>query len=569
MTTMTRQTYAQMFGPTTGDCVRLGDSSLLAEVEHDYLVYGDECLCGGGKTVRDGMAVSPRTNAEGVLDLLVANALLIDPVLGIVKGDIGVKDGRIVGVGKAGNPAVMDGVDHKLVVGNATAVESVEGKIVTPGGIDVHTHFIGADQCHHALSSGLTTLIGGGMSRPFIAVDQGSPSDIFRMLRACEAFPLNFGLFARGGSHRAGAISELMDCGVIGIKIHEDFGAQPAVIDACLSVAEEIDFPVQLHTDTLNESGFYEDTVAAIAGRTVHMYHTEGAGGGHAPDIIRCNAEPNCLPSSTNPTNPYTVNTFDEHLDMTMVGHMLRPDVPEDVAHAESRIRSQTIAAEDVLHDIGAISMMGSDSQGMGRINEVIARTWQLASKMRDASGRLPEEATRMGDNERIKRFIAKYTINAARTFGIDGYVGSLESGKMADLVIWDPSHFGAKPRAVFKAGYCVWSMMGDGAACLNEVEPIVSRPQWGSFGDAPLSCGVNFVHPSALESDVAGRAQLGKRLRPIKGTRKLSKADMLHNTLCPVIRVNPQTFEVFIDGELATCEPAAELALAQSYFLR
>ncbi len=569
MATMTRKAYAAMFGPTTGDCVRLGDSALLAEVEHDHTVYGDECMTGGGKTVRDGMAISTRTKVEGALDLLLENALVIDPVIGIVKGDIGVKDGKIVGIGKGGNPATMDGVDDALVVGNATSVECAEGLIVTPGGIDVHVHFIGADQCRHAISAGLTTMIGGGMNHPFIVVDQGSPIDIFRMLRACEAFPLNFGFFARGSSHTPEAIRELMNCGVIGVKIHEDFGAPPAVIDTCLRVADELDFQVQLHTDTLNESGFYEDTLAAIAGRTIHMYHTEGAGGGHAPDIIRCNGEPNCLPSSTNPTNPYTVNTFDEHLDMTMLGHMLRPDIPEDVAHAESRIRPQSISAEDVLHDMGAISMLGSDSQGMGRVNEVITRTWQLASKMKDQRGRLPEETTRMADNERIKRYIAKYTINAARTFGIDAYIGSIEPGKMADLVVWQPSHFGAKPYAVFKAGYCVWSMIGDGAACLNEVEPVIARPSWGAYGDAPRSCCANFVHSSALDSDVAGRAQLGKEMLPLQGTRTLTKADMMHNDLCPEIRVNSQTFEVFVDGELATCEPAEELALAQSYFLR
>jgi urease subunit alpha len=569
MVTMTRKAYAEMFGPTTGDCVRLGDTSLLAEIERDHTRYGDECMAGGGKTLRDGMAISTRTNRDGALDLLIQNAVVIDPVIGIVKGDIGVKDGKIVGIGKAGNPATMDGVDDRLVIGNATAVEAGEGRIVTPGGIDVHVHFVGAEQCHHGLATGLTTLIGGGMSHPYIVIDQGSPTDIARMLRACEAFPMNFGFLARGSSHTAAAIAELMHCGVLGVKIHEDFGAPPAVIEACLAVADELDFQVQLHTDTLNESGFYEDTRAAIGGRTIHMYHTEGAGGGHAPDIIRCNGEPNCLPSSTNPTNPYTVNTFDEHLDMTMVGHALRADIPEDVAHAQSRIRRQTISAEDVLHDIGAISMLGSDSQGMGRVNEVITRTWQLASKMRDQRGRLPSETTRMADNERIKRYIAKYTINAARTFGIDRYVGSLEPGKMADMVLWDFTHFGAKPRAVFKAGYCVWAMTGDAAACLHEVEPVVARPQWGAYGKAPQSCSATFVHGSALDHDVAGKAKLEKPLLPIAGTRRLSKADMLHNDRCPAIRVNPQTFDVFVDGELANCAPATELSLAQKYFLR
>ncbi len=569
MATMTRKAYAEMFGPTTGDCVRLGDTSLLAEVEKDFAVYGDECMAGGGKTVRDGMGQSTRTLKDGALDLVFENALVIDPVIGIVKGDIGVKDGRIVGVGKAGNPATMDGVDDRLVVGSATVIECTEGQIVTPGGIDVHVHFIGADQCYHALSVGLTTLIGGGMSHSLVSVDQGSLTDIYRMLRACEGIPLNFGLFAHGSCHRPEAISELIAGGVIGVKIHEDFGATPAVIDTCLNVADDLDFQVQLHTDTLNEAGFYEDTIAAIKGRTIHMYHTEGAGGGHAPDIIRCNGEPNCLPSSTNPTNPYTVNTFDEHLDMTMVAHMLRADIPEDVAHAESRIRPGTISAEDVLHDMGAISMLGSDSQGMGRINEVITRTWQVASRMKDQRGRLPEETTRNADNERIKRYIAKYTINAARTFGIDGYVGSIEPGKMADLVVWDPGHFGVKPQAVYKAGYNVWAVTGDAAACLWECEPLVARPQWGALGSAPQSCSANFVHRLALDADVAGKLKLEKPLLLLGGTRRLTKKDMLHNSACPEIRVNPQTFEVFVDGKLAAHEPASKLPLTQKYFLR
>ena len=568
MATMTRKEYAQMFGPTTGDCVRLGDTALLAEVEFDHAVPGDECMTGGGKTVRDGMALSPRENAAGALDLVFENALVIDPVIGIVKGDIGVKDGVIVGIGKAGNPATMDGVDERLVIGNATIVECCEGAIVTPGGIDVHVHFIGSDQCHHAISSGLTTMIGGGAGTGF-AVDSGSLTDIHRMLRSSEGFPLNFGLFSRGNSHHPRSISELIAGGVIGVKIHEDFGATPAVIDTCLAVADEMDFQVQLHTDTLNEAGFYEDTIAAIAGRTIHMYHTEGAGGGHAPDIIRCNGEPNCLPSSTNPTNPYTVNTFDEHLDMTMGAHQLRPEIPEDVAHAESRIRRQSISAEDVMHDIGAISMMGSDSQGMGRVNEVITRTWQLASKMRDQRGRLTEETTRLGDNERIKRYIAKYTINAARTFGIADHVGSIEPGKIADLVVWNPSHFGIKPRVVYKAGYPAWAAMGDGAASLGGCEPVAMRPNWGAFGTAPQSCSVNFVHPLAIEHDVAGRLGLQKPLLPLHGTRALSKRDMLHNDACPDIQVDPQTFNVFVNGELAACDPVDRLPLTQKYLLR
>ena len=568
MTTMTRQAYAEMFGPTKGDCVRLGDTPLLAEVEHDHAILGDECMMGGGKTVRDGMGLSPRTSAEGALDLLFENALIIDPVLGIVKGDLGVKDGLIVAVGKAGNPAIMDGVDPRLIVGNSTIIHCAEGSIVTAGGIDVHTHFVGADQVFHALSNGLTTMIGGGLGVAW-SVDSGSLSDTYKMLHATEGFPMNFGLFSRGNSHRPAAIEELIAGGVIGVKIHEDFGAMPATIDSCLSVADNLDFQVQLHTDTLNESGFYERTLEAIAGRTIHMYHTEGAGGGHAPDIIRCNGEAHCLPSSTNPTNPYTRNTFDEHLDMTMFSHMLRPDIPEDVAHAESRIRRQSISAEDVLHDMGAISMMGSDSQGMGRINEVVTRTWQLAAKMKDQRGRLPEETCTLGDNERIKRYIAKYTINPARTFGISDYVGSIETGKLADLVVWTPTHFGLKPSAVYKNGFIAWAALGDGAACLGGCEPLLHRPQWGAFGTAAARTSVNFVHPLALDNHVPEKLGLTKQLVPLAGTRSISKRDMLHNTACPDITVNPQSFDVFADGMLAACEPAEQLYLCQKYLLR
>jgi len=568
MATLTRRDYAQLYGPTTGDRVRLGDTGLWAEVEYDHGVPGDECMTGGGKTLRDGMGLSVHDGASGALDLLLENAMVIDPVVGIVKGDIGVKDGRIVAIAKAGNPAIMDKVDERLLVGNATIVHCAEGMIVTPGGLDVHVHFVGSDQVAHALSSGVTTMIGGGMSTAF-AIDTGSLTDIHRMLRASEGLPMNLGLFSRGSSHRPEAIRELIEGGVIGVKIHEDFGAMPATIDCCLSVADELDFQVQLHTDTLNECGFYEDTMAAIAGRTIHMYHTEGAGGGHAPDIIRCNGEANCLPSSTNPTNPYTVNTFDEHLDMTMLAHELRAEIPEDVAHAESRIRRQSISAEDVLHDIGAISMMGSDSQGMGRVHEVITRTWQLADKMKEQRGRLAEETTSAADNERIKRYIAKYTINAARTFGIDEFVGSIEPGKMADLVLWQPSHFGVKPSTVYKSGFIAWSVMGDGAGCLGCCEPLLLRPQWGSIGDAPQSISANFVHPLAIERDVPGRFDLAKAMLPIRGTRSLGKADMLHNGTCPRIEVNPQSFDVYVDGELAACAAAERLALGQKYMLR
>ena len=550
--------------------MRLGDTSLLAEVEHDHAAYGDESLHGGGKTLRDGLGLTPGyDSAMGSLDMLLCNALLIDPVLGIVKGDIGIKEGRIAGVGKAGNPATMDGVDKNLICGAATTVRDSEGLIATPGGIDVHVHFDSAALCQHAVSSGITTMIGGSLGPITVGIDCGGAWNVGKMLQAAEQWPLNFGFLGRGNSSRPKSLLDQIAGGCFGLKIHEDWGAMPAVIDTCLGVADELDFQVQLHTDTLNESGFLEDTLEAINGRTIHMYHTEGAGGGHAPDIIRVAGEPNCLPSSTNPTNPYTVNTFDEHLDMTMVCHHLSPSIPEDVAFAESRIRAQTIAAEDILHDMGAISMLGSDSQGMGRIGEVICRTWQLASKMKDQRGRLPEEATRIGDNERILRYIAKYTINAARTFGIDAHIGSLETGKLADVVLWRPAFFGIKPELVVKGGFIVWAAMGDSAASLMTCEPLMMRPQWGAFGAARKALGACFVHPGAIDGDIAGRLGLTKALLPASGTRKLGKQHMLRNDACPEIHVDPQTFDVRVDSELATCEPASELPLAQRYMLR
>lgn len=570
MATISRADYAAMYGPTTGDVVRLGDTSLLAEVERDYAAYGDECLHGGGKTLRDGIGlVAGAASTDGALDMLLVNALVIDPVIGIVKGDIGIRDGAIVGIGKSGNPGIMDGVDPRLIVSTSTTVRDCEGMIVTPGAIDVHVHFDSAQLCEHAIASGITTMIGGSLGPITVGIDSGGPFNVGKMLQAAEAWPINFGFLGRGNTHKPGSLPEQLAAGCLGLKIHEDWGAMPAVINTCLDVADQLDFQVQLHTDTLNESGFVEDTLAAIGGRTIHMYHTEGAGGGHAPDIIRVAGIANCLPSSTNPTNPYTVNTFDEHLDMTMVCHHLSPSIPEDVAFAESRIRPQSIAAEDVLHDLGAISMLGSDSQGMGRIHEVICRTWQLASKMKDQRGRLAEETTARGDNERIKRFIAKYTINAARTFGIADHVGSLEDGKMADIVVWRPGFFGIKPELVIKSGFIAWGAMGDSAASLMTCEPIQMRPQWGAFGRAKQALSACFVHPSAIEAGIADRLDLKKRLLPARGTRTLSKADMLHNAAVPDIRVDPQTFDVFVDGVLATCEPAERLPLAQLYMLR
>ncbi|WP_020188152.1 urease subunit alpha [Methylopila sp. 73B] len=570
MVTIARKDYAALYGPTVGDGVRLGDTSLIAVVEKDYATYGDECLHGGGKTLRDGMGLAAGiANAEGALDFLLCNVLVIDAVLGIVKGDLGIKDGRIVGVGKAGNPAVMDGVDPRLIVGAGTTVRDCEGLIATAGGIDVHVHFDSAGLVDHALASGLTTMLGGSLGPITVGIDSGGPFNTGKMIQASEAWPMNFGFLGRGNSHIPGCLREQLETGCLGLKIHEDWGAMPATIDACLRSADEFDYQVQLHTDTLNESGFLEDTLAAIGGRTIHMYHTEGAGGGHAPDIIRVAGEGYCLPSSTNPTNPYTVNTFDEHLDMTMTCHHLNPAIPEDVAFAESRIRAQTIAAEDILHDIGAISMLGSDSQGMGRIHEVICRTWQLASKMKDQRGLLPEEKPGFGDNERIKRYVAKYTINAARTFGIAQHIGSLEDGKMADIVIWRPAFFGIKPELIIKGGFIAWGAMGDSAASLMTCEPMMLRPQWGAYGKAAPALSACFVHPLAIARGLREELGVSKILLPASGTRGLKKSDMLHNDALPHIRVDPQTFDVFVDGELATCEPATELPLARRYMLR
>ena len=569
MATMTRAAYAAMYGPTKGDRVRLGNTSLIAEVEHDHATPGEELTTGGGKTFRDSMGMmARRSHALGALDLVIHNVLVVDPVLGIVKGDLGVREGRIVGLGKAGNPDVMDGVDPDLVCGPATLVAHGDGLIATSGGIDVHVHHKSPALVRHALSAGLTTMIGGGHGI-FFGVDSGGDWTTGRMLQASDAFPMNFGFMTRGSSHDPDRIRDHIAGGAIGVKVHEDYGAMPATIDCCLAVADELDFQVQLHTDTLNEAGFYESTMEAIAGRTIHMYHTEGAGGGHAPDIIRCNGEPNCLPSSTNPTNPFTVNTFDEHLDMTMTIHHLRADIPEDVAFAESRIRAQTIAAEDILHDMGAISMFGSDSQGMGRINEVVARCWQLASKMRDQRGSLPEETIDGADNQRILRYLAKYTVNAARVFGIADHVGSLEAGKLADIVLWKPAFFGVKPSVVIKGGFAAWAAMGDSAASILSADPVILREQWGACGLAPQALSATFVHPSAIDQDLAGHLGLGRRLLPVCGTRRLSKADMLRNDCLPVIAVDSQTFDVHVDGELAWCEPAERLPLAQLYMLR
>jgi urease subunit alpha len=566
---ISRERYAELFGPTTGDRIRLGDTSLLIEVERDTTVYGDECVFGGGKTLRDGLGLaSGVTAAEGALDLVITNVVLLDPVQGIVKTDIGIKDGRIVGIGKAGNPGVMEGVQPNLVVSANTDVRSAEGLIATPGGIDCHVHFDSAGLCAEALSSGLTTLIGGGLGPVTVGICSGGAYNMGLMLQASEGFAVNFGFLGKGSSSLPASLVEQVEGGAIGLKIHEDWGAMPAVIDTCLTVADHHDFQVQIHTDTLNESGYVEDTMAAIRGRTIHMYHTEGAGGGHAPDIIKVAGYRHCLPSSTNPTNPYTVNTFDEHLDMVMVCHHLNPKVPEDVAFAESRIRAETIAAEDVLHDMGAISMMGSDSQGMGRIGEVICRTWQLASKMKDQRGALPEDSDR-NDNQRVLRYLAKYTINPAKTCGIDAYVGSIEAGKVADIVLWQPGFFGIKPELIIKGGFIAWSPMGESNASLMTCEPILYRPQWGSFGSAKQSTSFCFVTQTALEHGLPDKLKLRKQLLPVKGTRSLSKADMLHNNACPEIEVDPDTFQVRVNGEIATCEPVSRVPLGRLYIFR
>ncbi|MBN36563.1 MAG: urease subunit alpha [Rhodospirillaceae bacterium] len=569
MVEMTRAAYAATFGPTKGDRVRLGNTSLLAEVEHDHAVPGEELTTGGGKSYRDGMGMRATTrHADGALDLVIHNVLVIDPVLGIVKGDLGIREGRIVGIGKAGNPDVMDGVHPDLVCGPSTLVAHGEKLIATPGGIDVHVHFKTPDLVDHALSTGLTTLMGGGHG-PLFSVDVGGGWTAANMLRAVEGMPINFGFLGRGSTHDPESIREHLASGIMGVKIHEDYSASPAVIDNCLKVADEMDFQVQIHTDTLNEAGFYETTMAAIGGRTIHMYHTEGAGGGHAPDIIRCNGEANCLPSSTNPTNPFTVNTFDEHLDMTMTIHHLLPDIPEDVTFAESRIRAQTIAAEDILHDLGAISMFGSDSMGMGRINEVVARCWQLASKMKDQRGPLESESIDGADNERIKRYLAKYTINAARVFGIDHEVGSLEPGKVADIVLWKPAFFGLKPQTVLKGGFTAWAALGDGAASIGAADPVRERAAFGAMGATPAAISTTFVHGSAVDAGLGDRLGLAKPLTAIGSTRSLTKADMLHNTALPEIQVNPESFDVFIDGDKAWCEPIDKVALGQLYLLR
>ena len=563
---ITRQAYAEMFGPTTGDRLRLADTELIIEVEKDYTIYGEEVKFGGGKVIRDGMGQSQRVSAETV-DTVITNALIVDAVTGIVKADIGLKDGRIAAIGKAGNPDIQPGVT--IVVGPGTEVIAGEGMIVTAGGIDSHIHFICPQQIEEALNSGVTTMIGGGTgpaTGTYATTCTPGPWHIHRMLETAEAFPMNLGFLGKGNASLPEALREQVEAGVIGLKLHEDWGTTPAAIDCCLSVADEMDVQVAIHTDTLNESGFVEATIGAFKGRTIHTFHTEGAGGGHAPDIIKAAGLPNVLPSSTNPTMPYTVNTIDEHLDMLMVCHHLDPSIAEDVAFAESRIRRETIAAEDILHDLGVFSMMSSDSQAMGRVGEVIIRTWQAAHKMKLQRGALPEDSARH-DNFRVKRYIAKYTINPALTHGIAHTVGSIEVGKLADLVLWKPAFFGVKPSLSLTGGMIAAAAMGDPNASIPTPQPVHYRPMFGSFGKA-LKTSVTFVSQAALKNPAVDALNLQKPLVAVSGTRTLTKADMVHNGATPEITVDPETYVVKADGVHLVCEPATELPLAQRYFL-
>jgi urease subunit alpha len=563
---ISRRAYADMFGPTTGDRLRLGDTELVIEVERDHTVYGDEVKFGGGKVIRDGMGQSQLVSADTV-DLVITNALILD-YWGIVKADVGIKNGRIVGIGKAGNPDTQPGVT--IAIGPGTEAIAGEGQILTAGGIDAHIHFIAPQQIEEALNSGVTTMIGGGTG-PATGTNATTctpgPWNIERMIQAADGFAMNLGVLGKGNASLPAPLAEQVEAGVIGLKLHEDWGTTPAAIDNCLSVADDYDVQVAIHTDTLNESGFVETTLAAFKGRTIHTYHTEGAGGGHAPDIIKACGEANVLPSSTNPTRPYTVNTVDEHLDMLMVCHHLDPGIPEDVAFAESRIRRETIAAEDILHDLGAFSMISSDSQAMGRVGEVIVRTWQTAHKMKVQRGALPEDCAR-NDNFRAKRYIAKYTINPAITHGVSDHVGSIEVGKLADLVLWRPAFFAVKPSLIIKCGMIAAAPMGDPNASIPTPQPVHYRPMFGSFGRALERTSVTFVSAAALAADVGKRYGIAKSLLPVANTRRVRKADMKLNDYRPQIEVDPETYQVRADGTLLTCEPASVLPLAQRYFL-
>jgi urease subunit alpha len=562
---MNRAAYAQMFGPTVGDKVRLADTEIIIEVEKDFTLYGEEVKFGGGKVIRDGMGQSQRSRADGAVDTVITNALILDPS-GIVKADIALRDGRIIGIGKAGNPDVQPGVD--IIIGPGTEVIAGEGKIVTAGGIDVHVHYICPQQIEEALYSGVTTMMGGGTG-PAVGTNATTctpgPWNIRRMLQAADAFPMNLGFFGKGNASLAPGLVEQIEAGACGLKLHEDWGTTPAAIDNCLSVANDMDIQVLIHTDTLNESGFVENTIAAFKGRTIHTFHTEGAGGGHAPDIIKVCGELNVIPSSTTPTRPYTVNTAEEALDMVMVTHHLDRRIPEDVAFAESRIRKETIAAEDILQDIGAISIISSDSQAMGRVGEVIIRTWQTADKMKRQFGRLPEEKGE-NDNFRARRYLAKYTINPAIAQGISDYVGSIEVGKLADLCIWDPAFFGVKPAMVLKSGVIAAAIMGDPNGSIPNSQPEYYRPMFGAFGRCMTESSVTFVSKALVEKD--NDLGLAKKLLPVINTRNINKRSMILNDATPRMEVNPETYEVRADGRLLTCEPAKVVSLGQRYFM-
>jgi urease subunit alpha len=564
---MNRRAYAETFGPTMGDRVRLADTELWIEVERDYTAYGEEVKFGGGKVIRDGMGQSPITNEGGAVDVVITNALILD-WWGIVKADIGIKDGHISAIGKAGNPYVQNNID--IIIGPGTEAIAGEGLILTAGGIDTHIHFICPQQIEVAIAAGITTMIGGGTG-PAAGTSATTctpgPWNLYRMLQAAEAFPMNIGFLGKGNSAQPQGLVEQVEAGAIGLKLHEDWGTTPATIDTCLSVADEYDVQVAIHTDTLNEAGFVEDTIAAFKNRVIHTYHTEGAGGGHAPDIIKVCGEANVLPSSTNPTRPYTLNTLDEHLDMLMVCHHLDPNIAEDVAFAESRIRRETIAAEDILHDLGAFSMISSDSQAMGRIGETILRTWQTGHKMKVQRGPLTQDSAR-NDNFRAKRYVAKYTINPAIAHGIAAHVGSVEVGKLADLCLWNPAMFGVKPEMVIKGGMIAWAQMGDANASIPTPQPRHMRPMFGSFGGAIAATSLTFMSKAAIKGGIHEKLNLQKQVVAVSGIRKLTKRDMKLNDAMPRMEVDSETYEVRADGELLTCEPATVLPMAQRYFL-
>ncbi len=565
--TIGRGAYAAMFGPTTGDRIRLADTELVIEIESDRTIYGEEVKFGGGKVIRDGMGQSQVARAGGAVDTVITNAVILDH-WGIVKADIGIKDGRIAGIGKAGNPDVQPGID--IVIGPGTEIIAGEGKIVTAGGIDSHIHMICPQQAEDALYSGVTTMLGGGTgpaAGTAATTCTPGPWHLARAIQAAEGIPVNLGFFGKGNASDPAALVEMVEAGACGLKLHEDWGTTPAAIDCCLSVAEQLDIAVAIHTDTLNESGFVEDTIAAFKGRNIHAFHTEGAGGGHAPDIIKVCGLANVLPSSTNPTRPYTVNTIDEHLDMLMVCHHLDPRIPEDVAFAESRIRRETIAAEDILHDLGAFSMMSSDSQAMGRCGEVLIRTWQTADKMKRQRGKLSEDSDR-NDNFRVKRYVAKYTINPALTHGLAEHVGSVEVGKLADLVIWSPAFFGVKPDVVLRGGMIVAALMGDPNASIPTPQPVHYRPMYGAYGKALTATAVTFLPTAAIDKGLPDALGLVRQVLPARGIRKIDKAQMVHNNATPNVTVDPETYEVRADGVHLTCEPASVLPMAQRYFL-